>query len=283
MLKSVKNQKTTKTSRQSVAVNFTIKKEHSPLLKRIIKQLSHAKEKKQDTPLTKSKLTNKKQKPISEKSNLPVTAQNSHHYFAWMHRITFGMIIDELLFIAGILIFIFGYQQFVWSYILSGLVIMAIAVLLLFMGKGEDPIDRIHKAEDSEEIALLKQIDQVLKKEKELKVKEKQFALHIEHLYLHATQLAQKEEMLNKQALALAALQKKGPQTKPEAVVEKSKEKAPKKKWWSFSKKEQSMEEEVRRLLKIMDSLLEKLPEHEVEKFSQSEDFQLYKKVIEKL
>jgi len=51
-----------------------------------------------------------------------------------------------------------------------------------------------------------------------------------------------------------------------------------------FKKKqeEEVTEEDIKKVLKIVDNLLGKLPEKEIEKFAMSKNFKLYKKVLKK-
>ena len=101
--------------------------------------------------------------------------------------------------------------------------------------------------EDPEEV-ILRKADELIKKEKRLAKKEAVIRKQIDELYDKAIRLMAVEKEVK-----------------------------------ALRKKADLPEEDVKRVLRVADELLEKLPDEEVEKFLKSDDFRLYQKVIKRV
>lgn len=121
------------------------------------------------------------------------------------------------------------------------------------------------ETDEDKEKDIVKKVNKLLKKEKELKQKEKILASKIEGVYKSALELKGKE------------IEIKG---REKEIIKKEKE-LPKSR--IIKEKSSSMDEDIKKVLKITDNLLEKLPDEEIDKFAKSNDFKLYRKVMEKI
>jgi len=106
-------------------------------------------------------------------------------------------------------------------------------------------------------IAIVKEVDELLKKEKKLKEEEKKIKKEIEVLVDKTLELFELDKQQTK-------VKKKGKELK-KALEQPFKD-----------------YNDVKKVLTIMDELLAKLPENEVEKFAKSEASKLYEKVMKK-
>ncbi|RLF48821.1 MAG: hypothetical protein DRN20_03725 [Thermoplasmata archaeon] len=125
-------------------------------------------------------------------------------------------------------------------------------LLALREGKFSEVVEGSMKSEDIKEIVKRK-VDELTKKEEELKKREEEIKKKEEEL----RKIEEEKEMLER---------KKKDIERRMAELRKTEEE----------------EEEVRKVLKILDDLLEQLPEEVIDKFALSDDFKLYEKVLDR-
>jgi len=137
-----------------------------------------------------------------------------------------------------------------WTYPIA-----AIALFLILIGLQKFVKKRL--TIQGEEERIVKEVDELLKKEKKLKEEEKKIKKEIEVLVDKTLELFELDKQQTK-------VKKKGKELK-KALEQPFKD-----------------YNDVKKVLTIMDELLAKLPENEVEKFAKSEASKLYEKVMKK-
>ena len=169
-------------------------------------------------------------------------------------------IIDELIFFTGTVLLVSGFLKENYYVLFTGLALMFFSLFLLHSLLKKQPKD---KKDLKKEKRIVGKIDSILKKEAALKMREQALKREIEELYKKARELKGKELQLNKKEDQIK--KKEIALEKPTIIVEKG------------------LDEDVKKVLKITDDLLERLPDEEIDKFSKTKEFELYKKVIREL
>jgi len=169
-------------------------------------------------------------------------------------------IVDELIFFAGAILMVVGFLKENYYILAIGLALMFASISLLHM------LLKLPKegASAKKERKIVSRVDVILKKEEALKQKEAMLKKEIEDIYRKAQELRGKEIALNKKSDEIkkkeAALNQK-----PTIIIEKG------------------LEDDVKKVLQLTDTLLEKLPDEEIEKFAKTKEFELYKKVMKEI
>lgn len=177
-----------------------------------------------------------------------------------------SMILDFLLFIIGLLVIGYGLKLTEWLYLGGGVAVTLISLTLFISELLSNPEAEQMKRELKDEEKLLRKIDTLIDKERELKLKERELQIKLELYYHDALELDKKEQRIQHQMRVL-----------------EEKKNGTKKSWSFFKKKTPEPDDELKKVLLVMDTLLEKLPEQDIHNFSQSEEFKTYKKVMEKI
>lgn len=185
-------------------------------------------------------------------------------------------IINYLFFSVGVGMLVMGILQRNYILLIIGAVIIVFSLYVLVLKKKgiKKDIFSLKKpgTDEEKEEDIIKQVDKLLKKEKELKEKEKILANNIEGIYKKALELKGKEMELKGKEKEIIKKEKELPKREKELTKSKI-----------IKEKGSSIDEDTRKVLKITDNLLEKLPDDEIDKFAKSKDFELYKKVMEKI
>jgi sensor c-di-GMP phosphodiesterase-like protein len=109
---------------------------------------------------------------------------------------------------------------------------------------------------------IMEEVTNLREYEKRLKKKEKALHLQIERMYKHAQSVAKKHHRLSKKERELSNEDKHS----KKIIIPK-----------------ENLNEDVRKVLKITDELLEKLPEKEIKRFVNSDEFKIYRKVMKEV
>ncbi len=134
-----------------------------------------------------------------------------------------------------------------WLYALLLFIIIIILILMKL---------QIIKPRDHE-TQLMDKAEHLIEKEKALKLKEKELHREIDNLYKDSMVVDNLREFVDQKHAKLKEYEHK------------------------VKTHDQELDE-VKRVLRTVDALLERLPEKEIEKFVKSKQFKLYKEVIEK-
>jgi len=164
------------------------------------------------------------------------------------------ILLNEALFIMGLLFFAISYIKNDWVVFGIGFVVMMVTLYLLRLilthpaRKPSQHLLNVFEGQDmhGQETALVKHVDALLHKEKILQLKERELGKQLEMLYQMATTIDHKE-------------------TQQRSVQRSS---------------QNNIDVDVKKVLLVLDDLLEKLPDEEVAKFVESPDYELYKKVM---
>ena len=212
------------------------------------------------------------------------------------YELTKMAILDSLLGIIGIIILVFGLLMSNWAYVLGAIMMILIAVTLVSTESRILPPDMIiHQAEE-EEKEILKSVSEIMEKENTLRKQEKDLNDQAGKLRKQEEELHSKEAELKKRAHDLVERAKQEKQRmleEAEKIKREAEEKialakeAKKKGFFGrlFGGRHQDadLNQDVKKLLSVMDDLLGKLPDNEIDSFSNSKDFELYKGVMEKI
>jgi len=164
------------------------------------------------------------------------------------------LLLNEVLFMVALLLLIISYlkQNTIALVVGSVIMLMTLYVLQIVMKKGLPPSHHIlslfeKKGMLEEETEIVKHVQALLHKEKILDKKEQDIKKQLEALYHMATTLDGKDKHLRQQD------------------------------------KTKGTDPDVKKVVKMLDDALDKLPEEEIDKFVRSQHYGLYKRVMEKL
>lgn len=144
--------------------------------------------------------------------------------------------------------FIIGIVISIIGYLSSNWALIAVGVIAMLLSLPLLELVLKRKITEDPEEAILRKAEELIKKEKRIAKKEHEIRKEIDRLY--------------DKAIRLMAIEK-------EVKILREKNRVP--------------EEDIKRVLKISDELLEKLPDEEIERFLRSKDFQLYQKVMKRV
>ncbi len=144
--------------------------------------------------------------------------------------------------------FVIGVTVSIIGYLSSNwyIIIIGILTMLLSLPLLETVLRK--RLEEDPEMAIVNKADELIKREKRVAKKEHSIRKQIDELY-------------NK-AIRLMAMEKEVKELRKRSALP---------------------EEDVKRVLRITDELLEKLPDEEIERFLKSADFRLYQKVMKRV
>jgi hypothetical protein len=169
------------------------------------------------------------------------------------------LLVNEALFAVGLTLLLISYLKQSWVVFSIGLVVMLITLYVLqivLSHPGREPSHHLLALFEKtgireEEAEIVRDVNALIHKEKLLEMKENEVKRQLEALYHMATTLDAKDDLLRRQEKKIM---------KPVVV-----------------------ESDVKKVLNIMDDVLEKLPEREIDRFVSSPQYKVYKKVMERM
>jgi hypothetical protein len=136
--------------------------------------------------------------------------------------------------------------------------------------------DRLRKTRLLFEKKLKEKVEELEKRKLEIEQ-----AMILESQARREAELSRREETLNKKEKEIDAIIRRHQLEREEELNRKEKELIMKEKELSQIT-EQKIDEDVKKLLKVLDELLGKLPKEIIDKFVKSEEYKLYEKVLER-